>query len=143
MSGDFLDTNVFVYLFDPTAPHKRSVAEQLIENALRKGSAVISFQVVQETLNVVTQKLSPALTQAEADRFLESVLAPLWSIMPTRALYESALYVQARHGFHFYDSLIVASAQAGGCSRLLSEDLQHGQRIGQTTIHNPFEQDIH
>jgi predicted nucleic acid-binding protein len=37
-----------------------------------------------------------------------------------------------------YDSLIVAAALAAGCTRLLSEDLQHGQRIDTLVIHNPF-----
>jgi predicted nucleic acid-binding protein len=43
-----------------------------------------------------------------------------------------------RYGFHFYDSLIVAAALEAGCSRLFSEDLQHGQRIDGLTVENPF-----
>ena len=46
--------------------------------------------------------------------------------------------LQARQGFSFYDSLIVAAALESGCSRLLTEDLQHGQRIDGLTIENPF-----
>ena len=38
----------------------------------------------------------------------------------------------------FYDSLIVAAALEAGCTRLLSEDLQHGQQIEGLTIENPF-----
>ena len=37
-----------------------------------------------------------------------------------------------------YDSLIAAAALTAGCSRLLSEDLPHGQHIETMTIHNPF-----
>ena len=54
---DFLDTNVFVYLFDETAPDKRRRAERLVRRSLDAGSGCISTQVVQETLNVVTRKL--------------------------------------------------------------------------------------
>ena len=43
-----------------------------------------------------------------------------------------------RFGFSFYDSLIVAAALEAGCTRLYSEDLQHGQRIQNLTIENPF-----
>jgi len=32
----------------------------------------------------------------------------------------------------------VAAALEGGCARLPSEDLQHGQRINSLTIENPF-----
>jgi predicted nucleic acid-binding protein len=40
--------------------------------------------------------------------------------------------------YRFYDSLIIAAALASGCIRLLSEDLQDGQRIEGLTIENPF-----
>ena len=40
--------------------------------------------------------------------------------------------------FGFYDSLVVASALSAGCTRLLTEDLQHGQQIDTLTVHNPF-----
>ena len=43
-----------------------------------------------------------------------------------------------RYAFSFYDSLTVAAALEGGCKRLLTEDLQHGQRIGALRIENPF-----
>jgi predicted nucleic acid-binding protein len=38
----------------------------------------------------------------------------------------------------WYDSLIVASAIAGQCDVLFSEDFQDGQQIGKVTITNPF-----
>lgn len=46
--------------------------------------------------------------------------------------------MQAKQGLAFYDALIVAAALEGGCKRLLTEDLQHGQRIGTLRIENPF-----
>ena len=41
-------------------------------------------------------------------------------------------------GYHFYDALIVAAAVESGCRTLYSEDLQHGRKIGNLTILNPF-----
>ena len=38
----------------------------------------------------------------------------------------------------FYDALIIATALDASCTRLYSEDLQHGQRIERLTIENPF-----
>jgi predicted nucleic acid-binding protein len=46
--------------------------------------------------------------------------------------------VQARWRFGFYDSLIVAGALAAGCTTLLTEDLQPGQKIEGLTIVDPF-----
>jgi hypothetical protein len=53
-------------------------------------------------------------------------------------LFERALELRARYAFGWYDALIVAAALACGSERLLSEDLQHGQRIGRLHIVNPF-----
>jgi predicted nucleic acid-binding protein len=105
---------------------------------LQAHSASISFQVVQETLNVVTRKLPTPMTAEDAGRFLEQVLAPLWRGSPSLALYRRALDLQARYRYSFYDSLIVAAALDAGCSRLYSEDLHDGQRIEGLTIENPF-----
>ena len=136
--GDFIDSNVFAYLFDPQDGAKREIAQRLVAGAMASGAASISFQVIQETLNVMTRKLRPPATADEARRFLTTVLAPLWRVVPSEELYERALEVMARYGYSFYDSLIIASALSAGCTRLLTEDLQHGQRIEGLTIHNPF-----
>ena len=139
MSGDFIDSNVLVYLFDETDEHKRGTAEQIVESALQTHGASISHQVIQETLNVLTRKLSVPMTPEAAKSFMEDVLVPLWRVSPSSALYHRALDVQARYRYGFYDSLIVAAALDAGCVRLYSEDLQDGQKIGGLTIENPFE----
>lgn len=138
MNGEFIDTNVFVYLFDETDDRKRTIAGRIIKTALENRTACISHQVVQETLNVVTRKLPSPMTAENAQRFLMQVLAPLWQIMPNVAFYRRGLEVQARYGFSFYDSLIIAAALESGCTCLYSEDLQHGQQIEGLTIENPF-----
>ena len=136
MSGNFIDSNVFVYLFDETDADKRRTAETLVQGALETGTASISFQVIQETLNIITRKLGA--TQDDARRFMDAILIPLWRTMPSQALYTRALELKARYRFSFYDSLIVAAALEGGCTRLYSEDLQHGQRVERLVVENPF-----
>lgn len=138
MSVDFIDSNIFVYLFDETAEDKRRIAEELIVGALQTGSACISFQVIQETLNVITRKIAFPASSEDARRFLDHVLLPLWRISPSQALYHRCLDVQSRYGYSFYDSLILAAALDAGCERIYSEDLQDGQQIQGLTIRNPF-----
>jgi predicted nucleic acid-binding protein len=41
----------------------------------------------------------------------------------------------------FWDALIVEAALRAGAGRLLTEDLQHGQRIEGLTVENPFRED--
>lgn len=138
MSGDFLDSNVFVYLFDETDDRKRTIADGIVQSGLQSHSATISFQVVQETLNVLTRKLPDSMASEDARLFLQNILTPLWKVFPTPALYQRAIDVQGRYRFSFYDSLIVASALDAGCETLYTEDLQHGQCIEGLTIENPF-----
>ena len=139
MSGDFLDSNIFIYLFDEADERKRGRAQQIVESGLQTNSVSISSQVVQETLNVVTRKLATPMTVEGARSFMQDVLLPLWRISPSLALYNRALDVQSRYRYSFYDSLIVAAALDAGCDRLYTEDLLDGQRIEGLKIENPFE----
>ena len=134
----FIDSNVFVYLFDTTDKRKREIAHDVVDNALGQGSGCISHQVVQETLNIVTRKLAKPLGPDDAERFMTHSLLPLWRVSPSAALYGKGLQLQARFSLSFYDALIVAAALEAGCTRLLSEDMQHGLRIETLRIENPF-----
>lgn len=137
MSAEFIDSNVFVYLLARSEPEKRATARDLVERGI-DGGAVISFQVVQETLSVMTRKLASDVTAADARAFLQDVLLPLWKVMPSEDLYRRALDIQERYRYGFYDALIIAAALSAGCRTLYSEDLQHGQRIERLTVVNPF-----
>lgn len=138
MSADFLDSNVFVYIFDETEPYKRRIAEGLIAAALRDGSGIVSYQVIQEVLNVLLRKIDVPASSADAWSFVDQVLLPMWQIQPSPALYRHAIEVRERYQLGFYDSLVVAAALDAGCTRLYSEDLSDGQRIERLTIENPF-----
>ena len=135
---NFLDTNVFVYLFDETDNYKREIAEGLVHEALQNNTSCISYQVVQETINVITQKLHA--TPGKARQLFDHVLLPLWLVNPTQTLYRRCLNLQTRYRLSFYDSLIVAAAIYANCKTLYSEDMQHGQKIEGVTITNPFRQ---
>ncbi len=137
MSADaFLDTNIFLYMFDETDKIKRRRAEELVRRGIETGTVCISYQVVQETLNVATRRLG--FSYSDSRTLLADVLAPLWTVHPSRELYERGLALRDRYGFSFYDSMIVAGALESGCDRLYSEDLQHGQQIQSLTIEDPF-----
>ena len=133
---NFFDTNVLVYLFDETDDAERERAELLIQQALANETGCISYQVVQETLYVITRKFSA--TPEKVRQLLDGVLVPLWRINPTQTLYRHGLDLQARYRFSFYDSLIIAAALEAGCTCLYSEDMQDGQQIQGLTIQNPF-----
>ncbi len=136
---NFFDSNILVYLFEQTDVDKYLSARALINENLANRTGCISYQVVQETLNVIGRRAGG--DSERVARFLEEILIPLWQInqiIPTPELYRSGLQIQARYGFSFYYSLIVAAALEAGCSTLYSEDMQDGQQIEGLTIRNPF-----
>ncbi|ODS93875.1 MAG: twitching motility protein PilT [Comamonas sp. SCN 65-56] len=137
-AADFIDSNVVVYAFDSTGGEKSTIASHILNTALRQGNAIISFQVVQETLHVIGRKFNRVATLEDRQSALAQILVPLWRIHPSPALYTRGLDIQERYGFSFCDSLIVAAALEGHCTRLLSEDMQHGQQIQGLRVENPF-----
>jgi predicted nucleic acid-binding protein len=138
MSVNFFDTNVLIYLFDEEDQRKSDIARDQVSRALRTGESIISFQVVQETLNVITKKLLVPATPEQANTFLSRTLIPLWKVNPNREFYRRGLSIQSRYQYSFYDSLIIAAALEAGCKILYSEDMQHGQQVELLTIKNPF-----
>jgi len=139
MSADvFIDTNVLIYQLDTRDSRKHAIAERVVTEALANDSACISFQVVQECLNTMLRKAEITIGTEGARAYLDTVLAPLLRVPASLALYQRALALQERWRFSFYDGLIVAAALEAGCKRLLTEDLQHGQRIERLRIENPF-----
>ncbi|HEY3940779.1 MAG TPA: PIN domain-containing protein [Bryobacteraceae bacterium] len=134
----FLDTNIFVYTFDSSAPQKREKARFLVAQALDDRMGVISYQVVQEFLNVATRKFARPLSVSDALVYLDRVLMPLCEIFPEMSLYSRALATSASAGLSFYDALIVSAAAVADCTVLLTEDLPDGRSIGGIEIRNPF-----
>ena len=139
MSADrFLDSNVLIYQLDTRDRRKHRVADRLVGDAIAGQSACISFQVVQECLNTVVRKAEVRLDATQATAWLDTVLTPLMAVTPSHGLYREALQVRERWQLSFYDALIVAAALEAGCTTLLTEDLQHGQRFGDLEVVDPF-----
>ena len=133
----FLDTNIIVYSFEPSFKEKKNISDELILKAL-KGKGCISFQTIQEFLNVAIRKFELPLKPEDLRTYLEGVLLPVCEVFPSKELYFSSLEIQERWKFSFYDSLIIAAALESNCKVLYSEDLQHGQKIYELTILDPF-----
>ena len=139
MSADdltFLDTNVLVYLFDEEEPKKRERAWEVLEASGSEG-LVLSTQVLQEFFVAVTRKLSPPLAPEDAEQIVRH-LARLPMVQIDPALVLSAIGTSRRHKISLWDALIVQAALAGGCTRLLTEDLHPGTQFESLRVENPF-----
>ena len=141
MSVDyFIDTNLFIYQIEAQDKRKAAIANRIIRAGVASGDACISFQVMQECLNVIVRKAEIRLSKEQASNYLYVALSPLLRVYPSVAFYKRGLEIQARYQFSFYDSLIVAAALEAGCKTLYSEDLQHNQQVEGLVIDNPFKE---
>jgi predicted nucleic acid-binding protein len=133
----FVDTNVFVYLFDRDAPAKRGVARGILEGHGGSRHLTLSTQVLQEFYVIVTRKLGKPLPYDQALEATQDLAAlPMVLIDPEMVL--AAIDLSGAHQLSFWDALILKAAQRAGCTSVLSEDLQDGFRLGDLQVENPF-----
>jgi predicted nucleic acid-binding protein len=137
MTGrSFLDSNVLVYAYDPSDLQRQSIAEDLVRRAM-KGESVISTQVLAEFASTLLHRAAVGRSAEEVARMLD-ILGPLRVIVPDREMVRRAVEARAAYGIHFYDGMIVAAAERGGCEKIWSEDLNAGQKYFGVTVANPF-----
>jgi predicted nucleic acid-binding protein len=98
----------------------------------------VSYQVVQEFVNVAFRRFESSMSQSELEEFLFEALFPMTEISSSPALVIEALRLRGMHQLAWYDSLIVAAAIQARCTVLYSEDLQQGRRFGDLLVENPF-----
>ena len=132
----FVDTNILLYSIsrDPEEAGKCQRATALLAG----DDLALSAQVLQEFYVQATRS-------SRSDALPHDIAAGLmraWARFPVQeislAIVTAALEIRAAHAFSYWDSAIIAAAQALECDQLLTEDLSHGRRIGDLTILNPF-----
>ena len=131
MSGRvFFDTNVPLYLLSGN----EALAARA--EALLAGGGVVSVQVLNEFASVTSRKLR--MTWAEIGELLAGIRASCEVVPVTEEVHKLGLTIAARHRLSVYDAMIWAAAMLAECSILYSEDMQHGLKIGDTLLQNPF-----
>jgi len=85
----------------------------------------------------VTRKLAEPLTPEVAAAQVED-FARLPLVRVDEAMILAAIERSRSTSFPFWDALILEAALRGGADRLLTEDLQHGQKTEDLTVENPF-----
>jgi len=132
----FVDTNILVYSISgsPSEAAKCAAASAILSHT----DCVLSVQVLQEFYVQVTRASRPhPLDHVTAVELIET-----WMRFPivdmTLSILKRALDIRQRNRFSYWDSAVLAAAQAAGCDTVLTEDLSHGQRIEGMRIVNPF-----
>lgn len=139
MNGDkvFVDTNVLVYAYDKDAGEKHRIAVDIMKDLWRSGLGTISTQVLQEFFVTLTKKISAPLDISVVRDTIRRLSK--WDVLLIDVeTIIRATEIQERYKYSFWDSLIIASAIAGGAKTIISEDLADSQIIQGITIKNPF-----
>ena len=130
MSGNFIDTNVLVYLASADAD-KALRAEEVVARG-----GTVSVQVLNELANVARRKMR--LSWDETSELLSSLRRLLAVVPVTIETHERGLQMAERLGLSVYDAMIVAAAAMTGSDVLWTEDLQHGSVLDGVLVSNPF-----
>lgn len=133
----FVDTNVFVYATDESAEEKEKHAVATSVIAADPDDLVISAQVLQEFYVTVTRKIRTPLSEERAAAAVHG-MAKLDVVPVDRPLVLAAVDTSRAHTISLWDALIIEAARLASCSRVLTEDLSHGQVIRGVTVENPF-----
>jgi predicted nucleic acid-binding protein len=132
----FLDTNILLYSIssEPAEQAKKSAALKL----LCRTDAGLPVQVLQEFYVQATRPTRADCLSHE----LAAGLIGTWArfaVQPmTLEVLTAALDIKQRYRLSYWDSAIVAAAQALGCRELYTEDMAHGLTIGGLRLVNPF-----
>ena len=132
MSKDqFFDTNILVYAHT-TGDHRSDTARRLLLDG-----GVVGVQALNEFTSVARAKLG--FSWSRVHEAISNILILCPNPRPlTVDTHLRASEISERYGFSIWDGLMVAAALDAKCSKLLTEDLQHGQVVEGVRIENPF-----
>jgi predicted nucleic acid-binding protein len=137
MSGKtFIDTNILIYAHDVDAKAKNEIAKMILGELWSERTGVLSLQVLQEFYVNVTRKIPFPLSKDSARTVVNSYA--IWCTETTPTEVSAAFRIGDESRIGFWDALIVSAAVKCGATRILSEDLNAGQRIAGILVENPF-----
>ena len=133
----FVDTNILVYAHDADAGEKHAAAAQSIADLWESKNGIISTQVLQELYITLTRKVATPVTRNIARRLIRNYLT--WEVvLNDGAIVLHVSEIEENYHLSFWDGLIVAAAYSKNAAVILTEDLNHDQRIEGIRIQNPF-----
>lgn len=137
----FIDSNTLFYIYDHADKAKQEHARAWLLKLAETGGGVTNLQVLNEVTNVFLKRMKnwePQYAFQMVDDF-----AP-FGVMPISEVeVQQARQIRIRYRYSWWDCLLLASALELGCTHFLSEDLQDGQVVTDSsarslTIVDPF-----
>lgn len=137
MSAFFVDSTTLLYPLDERAPQKQQASAAWLKILRDTDRLMMSPQVLNESYWVVSRKPAFAEVRPLVRAYIADHAAWAVATLDARTLLD-AWRIEDRYDVRFWDALLLASANAAGCTHFLSEDLNDGQRYGAVQAINPF-----
>ncbi len=132
------DTNILIYAVNTDAPEKHQIASSLLETATQK-DCLLTLQAIGEFFNATRRK---GLASMDEVIVITRIWQQIFTIVPAdQDTFNEAVEYVRDHNISFWDAMLWANAKQAGCAYVLSEDMQHGRRLGGVEIINPFAKD--
>jgi predicted nucleic acid-binding protein len=137
------DTNFLIYAeqagSSDTDRRKADISLSVLE--LRQAEIKLPLQALGEFYTVLLRKYGLTRTQASAR---VDMWQSRFAVLPTTArAFDTARDLAVAHKLSLWDAIILAVAAEGGCTLLLSEDLQDGFFWRGVTVVNPYSEPVH
>ena len=131
-----LDSNVLVYAADSRDPIRQQRAVLIVGMAARTRRCLLSMQTIGEFYHASTRK--GLIDREEAARRATDYMTIFEIADPVSADARHALATAASGTYSYWDALLLTTLGRGGCSMLLSEDMQDGSMLAGVVVRNPF-----
>lgn len=135
------DSNVLIYAIDNRSGERHAVAADILGRAIANGTALLPLQALGEFYHVTTRRfrIEPATARKFIDGWLRTVRVEPYGETDVVAATDAC----AAHGLSFWDAMIWAVSERIGASVLVTEDMQHGRRLGGVRLMSPFDRATH
>lgn len=134
-----VDTNVLVYAYDRSEPHKMEVSVNLLDQPALSGRGVLSLQILAEFFVAVTKKIAHPLSAAVAEERVLNYLLAWRTVGITNMVLREALRGVREHRLSFWDAQVWAAARLNQIPTIFSEDFSHRSTVEGVQFLNPFD----
>lgn len=137
MEATFFDTNVLLYAAMEQVKVEDMAKRPIAISLIGEGRFAISAQVMAEFYYNATKPSPTRLSQDEACEWLDQLATQVCVAVGSSTVW-SGISFSRRYDLSYWDGAIIAAAHEAGATRLITEDLNDGQRYGEVTVVNPF-----
>ncbi len=131
-----VDTNIWIYALSQPRDNE-ATKHQIAQNCIQTAKTItLTPQIINELGFALRRK--HAWTDTDLHPMFTELLARCELHIPSSDWPIDALKLRHTYALSYWDSLIVAAAIEANCHTLVSEDLQHQQKISTLRIINPF-----